>query len=228
MSTSLLDLRTRFYNRFDEGATNYISVAEANSLLNEGGEHLHNWIVNEGEYYIWKETPIPMVAGQSDYPLPTDFLKILKVFGTMAYPTVSGSPALRPLDRLMPEEYRGLSMGAFQGPYPAIAQCYMLMGNTLRIMPVPMATTPQIVLWYAPQYTPLVVDTDLTSLSQFAAAEEFIINQAVIAARLKEESDTSQLERRQGAIMSMIQSTMTNRDMGRHQHVVDVDGYCGL
>lgn len=217
--TTLLDLRTRFYNRFDEGQQNYISVDEANSLINEGAAHLHNWIVNSAEFYIWKEYLVTLVAGQMDYDLPADFLKSLKVFSLSA----SGSPSTyTPMYRIMPEEFRGFQPTAYSdlcgGTYS-----YMIMGNKLRLIPVPSTPGVGVAMWYAPSFAPMVADTDTTDVSVAPGWDEFVVNQAVIAARIKEESDTSQLERRQAQIVSMIEQSMVNRDMGRHQHVVDVD-----
>lgn len=224
MAVTLAQLRKRFYERFDsangQGAHNYIQDAEANSLINEGAEHLHNWIVTEGEFYLWKETTIPLVAGQADYPVPADFLKILKVFGQGG---AQPQPYQKPLNRIMPEEYRGQVQ-----TYPAYGfSCtpagYMQLADSLRMVPTPGQNPGSVLLWYAPSYTPLVADTDKLTTAVLAGAEEFIINQAVIAARLKEESDSAPLERRNQQIMALMQQTMSNRDWGKPQHVVDVD-----
>lgn len=99
----------------------------------------------------------------------------------------------------------------------------MMMGQTLRIFPTPPANPGSILIWYVPRYIELVLDTDSTELANDSAWEEYIVNQAVIAARIKEESDTGPLQDRQAAIMAMIQNSAINRDMGQHSHVVDVD-----
>jgi hypothetical protein len=216
---TLLELRTRMFNRFDEGQLNYVSVAEANTLLNEGAAHLHNWIVNSAEFYIWSEAIIPLVSGQMDYNLPTDFYKALKVF------VLSGTaPAYRydPMNRVMPEEFRGNSTGLY-GFFTDASQGYMIVGNKIRVMPVPAGAAGNIAIWYAPTYKPMVLDTDTPSISVAPGWEEFLVNHAVINCRIKEESDTTQLERRQAVITKMIEEALINRDMGRHQHVVDID-----
>jgi hypothetical protein len=74
-------------------------------------------------------------------------------------------------------------------------------------------------------YVDLTADTDTLEMAMVPGWQEFIINQAVIAARIKEESDTAPLERRQQAIMGLMQASMINRDMGQHQRVVDVSSY---
>lgn len=216
MST-LADLRGRFYARFDESSQNYIGLAEANALVNEGASHLHNWFVSEGEYYVWQETKVPLVTGQADYPLPPNLLKILKLFSLASSPI----GRMQPIPRIMPQEYHGTSGSFSQHGHYAIPRGYMLLGQTMRIIPAPGPNAGAVMMWWSPQFTPLVADTDTTPLSMFAGAEEFIVNQAVIGARLKEESDTSQLERRQQQIMAMLQQTIINRDMGQHARVVD-------
>lgn len=216
IGTTLADLRTRFYDRFDSGQQNYIVPAEANRLLNEGGAHLHNWIINSAEWYIWDKYPITVLGNQIDYPLPGDFFKDLKVFGVY-----NGNYI--PLRRLMAEEFRG-GMQTDSRLFMESRFGYMIMGQVLRIQPAPTLSTFNLEMWYTPHYTQLVNDTDTMDVSVAPGWDEFVINQAVIGARLKEESDTTALERRQAEIKTMIEADMVNRDMGRHQHVVDVEG----
>jgi hypothetical protein len=223
MAVTLAQLRTQFYNRFDEGQQNYILPAEANTLINEGAAHLHNWLVTEAEYYIWKEYSLPTVAGQSDYAMPSDFFTLLKLFGPAYGPAMPGVPAWTPMRRIMPQEYKGGAMGAFQGPIPFWPYGYMMLGTTLRIIPTPQKAY-NLLMWYAPQWQDLVNDADLLEIADAPGWQEFVVNQAVIAARIKEESDTTPLERRQQQIMSLIQMSMINRDMGQHSRVVDVTG----
>jgi len=220
---TLLDLRTRFYNRFDSGQAGYVGTDEANSLINEGARHLHNWVVSEAEYYIWKETTLPLITDQSDYALPADFQKLLKLFAPQVASAIGPTPRWRPMERLMPEEYRGQNYGVDIGQVPHRARAYMMMGQTLRVFPVPKTNPGNLLMWYVPQYVDLVADTDVSELSNDPGWDEFIVNQAVIAARIKEESDITPLQARQTQIMQMIQQSMINRDMGKHSHIVDVE-----
>jgi hypothetical protein len=224
MAVTLAQLRKQFYNRFDVGAQNYIQTDEANTLINEGASHLHNWLVTEAEYLIWQESQIPLVPGVSDYPFAPTVQKLLKLFGPAYNPSSVSTPAWMPLHRIMPQEYRGGNMGALNTIQPFWPYGYMLMGQTLRIIPTPQKAM-TLLMWYVPVYVDLVADTDTTELALVPGYQEFIINQAVIGARIKEESDTSALERRQQQIMVLMQAAMINRDMGQPQHVVDVSSY---
>lgn len=220
--TTLASLKTQFFQRYDAAQNGYIQGPEAANLLNEAARHLHNWFLVEGEFYLWKEAFIPLVAGQADYTLPADFMKILKVFQKAPAGAI-GQPLLAPMHRVMPEEYRGYASGTLVN-YSSNFQPhgYMMLGQTLRIMPVPPPTNQgQLCLWYAPVYQDMVADTDTTEACIFPGCEEFIVNRAVIGARIKEESDTSQLEKRQVETMNLIQQAMINRDMGKHSRVVD-------
>lgn len=221
--TTLASLRTQFFQRYDAAQNGYIQTVEANALLNEAARHLHNWFLVEGEFYLWKEAYIPLVAGQGDYTLPADFMKILKVF---MQPTglAIGQAILTPLHRVMPEEYRGQATSGILANYSGNFQPhgYMMLGQTLRIMPVPPPTNQgKILLWYAPIYQDMALDTDTTEACIFPGCEEFIVNRAVISARIKEEGDSAPLERKQAETMQLIQQAMINRDMGKHSRVVD-------
>lgn len=203
---TLAQLRTKFYNRFDEGEQNYIATSEANDLLNEGAEDLYSWIVNTAEDYIWREQQGTLTPTITDFTLPADFYKALKVFlVTNGY--------YAPMPRLMPDEWAG-SVGR-----PG----YMIIDNYLRFSQAITSPTANIALWYVPTYTPLVNDSDVWPFQYIPGMTEYAINYAVISARVKEESDTSTLERKNERIMQKLEASFVNRDMGRHQHVVDAE-----
>lgn len=220
--TTLAALRTQFYQRFDSAQNQYVDNTEADALINESARHLHNWILTEGEFYIFAEKEMALVGNQSDYPLPADFMKILKVFRVGAQPGTFGGRSLLPMQRVMPEEV-GSAMAYGSASYQ-IASCgaYITLGKNLRILPTPgPSTTETIVLWYAPVYTDLVDDADSPVCCVFPGCEEFIVNRAVIGARIKEESDTTSLEKRQAETVALIQQALINRDMGKKARVVD-------
>lgn len=222
--TTLADLRQRFYDRFDEGQSLYIDVAQANRLINEAGAHLHNWISTADEWYLWKRYTVLPQANVMDYPLPSDFHKSLKVFGTYANPTPGQAAYYWPLARIMPEEFRGGPASAFRLPFQQ-PYGYMILGNTLRLTPVPQVQQNYAVeMWYAPHYTPLVNDTDVMDISVAPGWDEFVVDYAVISAKIKEESVVADINGRMAEIKQMITDDMVNRDMGRPQHVVDVGG----
>ena len=219
-SQTLSDLRQRFYDRFDEGSSQYIDAPQANRYINEAGRHLHNWIVSMNEDYLWTTFPIAVNTNQQDYALPNDFFKDLKVFGVYTAP-VGNVPYYWPLQRIMKNEFRGGPATVFRYPFYAPFG-YMIIGQTLRITPIPSYVNFNLEMWYAPHYAELVNDTDTVHVSVAPGWDEFIVNQAVIAAKLKEESDVTDLVRRNEEIKGLIESQMINRDLGMPQRVTDI------
>ncbi len=217
---TLQDLRQRFYDRFDEGASQYIDTNQANRLINEGGRWLHNWIISSSEDYIVSKATINVNANQADYPLPADFFKDLKVFGVGTL-DATNPPYHWALRRLMKNEYHGGSATAFRLPFTA-PYGYMITGQILTISPVPSEVSFNIEMWYAPHYAEMVNDADTCSSAIVPGWDEFIVNHAVIAAKIKEEADTGAIQQRQAEVRAMITEQMVNRDMGMPQRVTDV------
>lgn len=227
IQTTLADYRQRFYDRFDEGQSQYVDTAQANRLINEARAHLHNWIVTSGEWYIWQTYQIAVVANQTDYALPADFFKDLKVFGYYQSP-VASTPYYWPLKRIMPQEFRGGPSDNYRYLYSGQPFGYLILGDRLRLTRVPSDTTFNIEIWYAPHFTPLVNDSDQELISVVPGWDEFVVNQAVISAKLKEESVVNDLLGRQAEIKDMIQREMINRDLGQTTRVVDVGDDGGM
>jgi hypothetical protein len=223
IQTTLADYRRRFYSRFDEGQSQYIDNATANDLINEARAHLHNWIVTSNEDYMVNEYVFTIVTNQADYALPADYFKDLKVFGYYSQPS-SPQPYYWPLRRLMRGEYRGGSANIYRYLASAPNIGYMILGNVLRLDPAPTAvSTVGVKMWYAPHYTPLVNDSDVENAAWVPGWDEYVVNQAVISAKMKEESDVSAIMARQAEIKQLIETDMMNRDMGQPAHVIDVE-----
>jgi len=222
------DLLTRFYDRFDEGSSQYIGTTQATRLINEGGRHLHNWIISVSEDYIVNITTIAITQYQIDYALPNDFFKDIKVFGT--YTTAVGTtsvPYYWPMRRVMKNEYRGGPATAFRLPY-YIPFGYMIFGQTFRITPMPdIVNNFGVQLWYAPHYTELVNVTDTMAISVIPGWDEFVINHAVIGAKIKEGVGTVELQARQAEVKQFINEQLINRDLGMPQRVTDINAFAG-
>jgi hypothetical protein len=228
IQTTLVDYRQRFYDRFDEGQSTYIDNAQANRLINEARAHLHNWIVVSNEDYMVSEYVFTVVANQADYALPVDFFKDLKVFGYYSQPS-SPQPYYWPLPRRMRGEYRGGSANIYRYPTANVGFGYMILGNVLRLDPMPASGgSVGIKMWYAPHYTPLVNDSDVENAAWVPGWDEYVVNQAVIGAKIKEESDVGAIMGRQAEIKQLIEQDMMNRDMGQPGHVIDMERGNGM
>lgn len=219
IQTTLADLRLQCKQRFDVGTSQQIGDAEFNQLINQAGSHLHNWVVTTGEDYIIKMFPITAVTNQMDYALPSDFFKDLKFWAVS--PSSSGPSYYTPMGRMMKGEFRG-GISAYNRAGAPGPSAYMILGNVVRISPVPVTTTSlSYEMWYAPHYRTLVSDVDVMDVSIAPGWDEFVVNQVVINCRLKEESPVQDLMVEQERIKKMIEDDIMNRDMGKPQRVVD-------
>lgn len=75
-------------------------------------------------------------------------------------------------------------------------------------------------LWYVPRLTPLVNQTD--TCDGVSGWTEYIIVDAAIKARIKEESNVEELYRMKKDLLSRIESAAENRDAGEPQTVSDI------
>lgn len=220
MATTLYDLRERCKARFDANTSSYISDSEWNVLINEAAEQLHNWIVLSGEDYLVKRHTIALESDVSEYPLPPDMFKALKVYGKS---TTGGTTSYQywQLRRMMPGEFRpGIpdnSWALASSPFG-----YMISGQKFLITPnVGTDSNASIELWYTPLYTTLNNDADVVTPS-VPGADEFVVNQVVINARIKEESDVGPLLVVQNELKLRMQEALISRDLGAARTIVDV------
>lgn len=216
---TLASLRQAAYDLFDEGLQNYIQIPEMNRYINSAFAELYNWLVASGEDYFFTEVTGSFANGTTDFALPADFQKVVKMFVL---------PQYTPLRRLMPSEYRNMSSvssaplmyGNMYGP-----KGYLLMGNFLRMVGQ-FSPNDQFSLWYVPVCTQLVNDTDTWNFPYVAGWPQYVVTRAAIKARIKEESDPTELRNELALIKADIETDMQNRDLGQTRHVVDVEGSC--
>lgn len=218
---TLASLRQAAYDLFDEGLQNYIQIPEMNRYINAGFAELYNWLVASGEDYFFTEVIGSFTNGTTDFALPADFMKVTKMFLL---------PGYLPIPRIMPDEYRNVS-GVTSTPlvYGSSnpGQGYLLMGNYLRMVGQ-YNRNDNFSLWYVPVCTQLVNDTDTWNFPYVSGWPQYVVTRAAIKARIKEESDPTELRNELREIKANIETDMQNRDMGRHRHVVDSENACRL
>lgn len=222
-SVFLSDLRQRFYDLMDEGqGQNYVSPAQADQYINNAIALLHNFIVTEDPWRIYKEYNYAPMKGQASLDLPEDFRDALKVY---AIPTASNGLRYIPLRRFNASQYGSFSPedgGLLSNPVPS----YRIMGNSLRLDPAP-ANSPvgyTVALWYTPQ-APVLKDTSsVYTYTGTQGHEQWIVNQAVIYAKMKEEVSFADVAAINAAIREDIRRDLALRDRGANDMLVDSEG----
>jgi len=189
----------------------FASDAEITKLINVAYARLHNIFVGKYEDYTVTNATIPLVAGTNTYTLPTDFFK------ERQFNYVSGGTTT-PMRRFAFGQYGPMrSVGAGGGDL----QFRILNGNTLYVAPTP--STGSIEIWYVPQCTPLVLDTDTLATFIPYGAEEYIIYDVAINLALKEESDISALVAMKRDFERELEAMMMNRNISYPDKVADVE-----
>ena len=96
-----------------------------------------------------------------------------------------------------------------------------IVNGALMVQPIPNSTQ-TVRLWYVPDVT--LATTAATIDVHAERWLEYIVNSLAIKMRIKEESDTLDLERKQERLTARIVSASTPRDQGLPQRAIDVRG----
>ena len=224
MAVTLAQLRTRCQQRVDMVNSSFATTAEINQLINTAGARLHALLVTAYEDYFFKTTTFSLPAAET-YDLSanvTDLYKIIQVFLTIGSGTSLSRFALRRFNANEVPQFGNSAIFPATMILPVVYYC--VQGGKMYFEPIPTSSNGYSVeLWYAPQFTQLVNDTDTLDYSFAFGWEEYIVNDVAINLRLKEESDVSGLIARQNQFEQQLQAIVQNRDVAEASRVVDVD-----
>lgn len=183
------------------------SATGLDAWINEANQRLHAMVVDAmGEEYVSSTASFTTLAGTADYALPTGFYKLQGV-------DLDYHGLWRTLHRFEQPE-----RNAFREMRPESLPRYALVGNNLRLYPIPSAGLSGVIR-YAPEATVLVNAGDTVSYPN--GWEKFIVIDAAIQALLKEESDVRGLAAERERIEKEIREYKENRDLATPKYVVD-------
>jgi hypothetical protein len=213
---SLGQVRLLSQQRADRVNSNFVTLPEWNTYINQSYFELYDLLVTEYEdYYV--TTPYTFATdGNAQYTLPTDFYKLLGVDIGMgnsndAFVTVKKFDFIS-RNRYVFPNITSTYLGVFNLQY-------RLMGNTIFFIPTP-AGGQTIRLWYVPRMTELLQDSDM--LDGISGWTEYVVVEAAIKALQKEESDVSALMAQKQGLIKRIQDAAMNRDAGQGDTISDV------
>lgn len=223
---SLGQIRLMSQQRADRVNSNFVTLPEWNSYINQSYFELYDLLITTYEDYYVAEPAIFKTDGQLDrYPLPD---------GITTYTNTSGNSFVaKPFYKLMGVDCglaqsgnAWISLGKFdfisrnRYIFPNLTSTflgvfnmqYRLVGNNLMFIPTPSGGQ-YIRLWYFPKLTQLLQDTDI--VDGVSGWTEYIIVDAAIKALQKEESDISALMVQKQALIKRIEESAMNRDAGQ-------------
>jgi hypothetical protein len=201
------DLITETRQRADMQNTQFVTDVEITTYLDKAYRKVYNHIVAKYSAIFVSEASIPTVNGVDTYDLPSDFYRLLGV------DIVSGSRSytLRPWSL---NERNRTAFGFLTQPFR-----YYLKGQKIVLKPEPRAPDTLRII-YVPAPPAL---TGATQINCFDGFDEYIVIDAAIQCKQKEESDVSILmAQKQECLDQIINVYGIGQDDGFPQSVTDV------
>jgi hypothetical protein len=239
---SLGAIRLKAQQRADRVNSNFVTMTEWNSFINQSLFELYDLLVTVYED-LYVAPPVQFVCDGTTflYPLPNGSNTFLNALN----PSLTITP--RPFYKLIGVDLAlnnatnaYVTINKFQFAdrnrfvYPNTASTiygvfnmqYRLLGNNqIEFIPTPTAGQ-AIRLWYIPRLKELLQDTDTTDTG-ISGWIEYVIVKAAYYALTKEESDTSSLVMQLQALTDRINSTAANRDAGLPERISDARANSG-
>jgi hypothetical protein len=212
---TLIQMRTSAREHADQVNSGFVSDTELTSYINYGCKKLYDMLIEAfGEnYYVTDPLDFQTVANQQDYALPADFYQLVGLdlkISTNEYLT------LKPFDWVKRNFYNSSRIFALNGDEN---YKYLLVGNNIRFVPIPTAVK-TMTLHYIPAFTNLSADID--TFDGINGWEEFVIIDAAIKMKQKEESDAQVLMMMKAEIEERITKLKNKRDQAFSKKVSDV------
>lgn len=218
---------------------NFITLPEWNTYINQSYFELYDLLVQKyGDEYFMATPWQFLTTGAQFYTLPD---------GSSTYPTVpGGSTAAKPFYKLKGIDLAlnsninsWVSLHKFdfiarnRYVYPNLTATFMgivnlryrLIGSQVEFIPTP-AASQTVQVWYVPRMTQLLQDNDM--LDGISGWTEYVVIDAAIKARNKEESDVSVLAARKMMMLQRIEEAASNRDAGLPDTISDSRRYTDL
>lgn len=221
---SLGQVRLMAQQRADRVGSNFVTVPEWNTYINQSYFELYDLLVTVYEDYYVSTVNISTDGTTNQYPLPDGILysaasPFYKLWGvdlgvaanTNAWVTLKKFDAISRNRYIFPQ-LTSTYLGVFN-------LRYRLVGNTLMLIPTP-SSGQTLRVWYIPRLTQLLKDTD--ALEGISGWSEYVITDAAIKALQKEESDVTLLMAQKQMLQKRIEETAMNRDVGQPDTVSDV------
>lgn len=213
---TLLQLRTAVRERADIVNSLFFTDSELNGYINQSLFELYDLLVESyGENYFVAPPHIITTDGTNQfYQLPNDFFKELGV-DLLLNGQQESAVTVKQFNFADRNRY---SIPNFQTFYGVTNLRYRLNGDYIWFTPIP-AANQTLRLWYVPSLTTLANDTD--SFDGFSGWTEYVIIDAAIKCKVKEESDASLLVAAKERMMKRIESASKNRNAASPPTVAD-------
>jgi hypothetical protein len=238
---SLGQLRLYAQQRADRVNSNFVTLTEWNTYINQSMYALYDILIDTYENYF--QAPRAKFVADSAifrYPLPNGILTFLHVDNTPFvappfYKLLGVDLALNTANNAFVtiNKYNLIDRNRYIYPntastiYGVYNLQYRILANYIEFIPTP-SSNQIIQLLYIPRLPELLQDTDLTTIG-YSGWLEYVILRAAILALTKEESDTTALVGQIMDVKTRIEESAVNRDAGQPDTVSQTrrDNYWG-
>lgn len=236
---SLGQLRLMSQQRADRVNSNFVTMTEWNTFINQAMYELYDLLITvDEEYFVATPAQFQSQANPNQvylYPLPDGLIPFTNgIDGTSVY-IAPPFYKLKGVDLglnsannawVTVNKFKFIDRNRFVYPntastiYGVFNLQYRLLGNSIEFIPTPSAGQ-NLRLWYIPRLKQLLNDTDLTTTG-ISGWNQYIIIRAAKYALDKEESDTTKLDQELAFLQKRIEETAVNRDTGQPDAISDV------
>lgn len=202
---SLQSFRDRVRSRADMQHSTFIGDTELTDFINASCQELYDLLIDSNEDYHTQLSSFVIASGNS-YTLPATFYKLRGL-------------DKRHGDRMIPLRRMSFNDRGYRrvGYYRTTE--YKIVGNEILFFPQE-AATGTYNIWWVPEFTKLVALSDtFDCLNGF---DEYVVVDAAIKCKEKEESDTRGLKDEKQALLDRVQRMSNDRDYGEPQMIEDV------
>ena len=205
---TVTELEARIRRRSDTENDPFFSSAEIIDFIDSAYCKLYDLIVSRYQNYYLSSQSVTAVAGQADYALPSDFYKSVGVDQFDGGQTYT----------LQPFSFNERNNTPVQNGFNSVFRYHLRQGN-LTLIPTPNGTQ-SFTLWYVP--APVKVTSGAQVLDGFAGWEEYVLMDACVAVRKKQDLDASGFEGERMMAEKRVLEMAQERDAGFPKKVTDV------
>jgi len=201
-TVALASLIAQVRQRADREGSSFFSDGEIIEYINQSKAMLDDELINADETYNLTSHAFSTVAGSGLYDLPTDFYKLRGLDATVTGNTFSV------------RRFSFDSRNSYDQPVIAIAGdplAYLLQGSSLRLLPNPQGIY-AMKLWYYP--ASLRITDGTSSFDGVSGFEEFVVLDAAIKCRQKEQMPINDLAASRDEQLARIRTNASRRDSG--------------
>jgi hypothetical protein len=212
---TLASIRARVRFFIDEPVQANFTDSDLNYAINNAQQYVVNEITQVSEDYLVSSIPtvITIVPTVQFYNLPTDFNKMSFMYDAVtgvSIPFTDIQTQSSVIPTVVPNiNYGGVGFNAF------------LVGFQVGFTPIPTANNFSPTYFYIPNASDMVADTDVSIIPRNFI--DLVAIQASIDAKIKDEDDTSALERQYARVLNQLTRVARDRQQANPKRVQRTD-----